>query len=114
MSKKLPLLRRLDVALAETSSDSEVDCIYGLLGRYVKDSKDVSRDEFYSNLDYRTLSVIENRRSVSIDDIVAGRNIAEFLKSSVNLPKPGTKGYRDKMIQAMNFEYERINEFYSI
>ena len=114
MVKKLPILRRLEVALAETDSMTEIDEVYGLLGRYCSElkCKKVTFDSFYEGMNHRTLSVIQNRRVVSLNDIERGKDIANYLNNTVSLPPKGEKGYRLKMLKVMEIEFKAFSEVY--
>ncbi len=113
MAKKLPLTRRLQIALGETSSNSEREVVFGLLHRYVasKIPRSLSADEFYGQINHTTFSVEDNRKEISEQDRVQGRKLADYLTESVNLPEQNSPGYRKKMLQSMKFEYGLLREY---
>lgn len=116
MAKKLPILRRLEVALAETTSITETEEVYGLLGVYCSkiECNGIDLDKFYEGMNHKTLSVIQNRRKVSSVDIENGKNLAKYLKNIVVLPERGEKGYRAKMLTAMKTEFNAFNNMYCL
>jgi len=113
MSKKVPLTKRLEVALSQTSSDVEKDKVYGLLAITGRDSLKKELEIFYGTLTHETLSLTYNRKPISKEDIFNGKRLAEYLSTAINLPQAGTtKDYRGKMIAAMNMEYEVLQRYF--
>ena len=113
MGKKVPLTRRLEIALSQTSSDFEKDKVYGLLAITGKNCLKEEQDLFYGTLTHETLSLTYNRKPINSNDIDEGRKLADYLKSSINLPESGnTKDYRGKMIAAMKIEYNVLRRYF--
>ena len=63
--KKVPLTKRLEVALTQTSSDIERDKVYGLLTIVAKDVLIEDQELFYGTLTHETLSLTYNRKTIS-------------------------------------------------
>lgn len=111
--KRVPLTKRLEVALTQTSSEIERDNVYGLLAKVAKDVLVEDQELFYGTLTHESLSLTYNRKSINFNDIQEGKNLAEYLKNSINLPQPGnTKDYRGKMISAMKVEYDVLRSYF--
>ncbi len=111
--KRVPLTKRLEVALTQTSSDSEKDTVYGLLAKVAKDVLSEDEELFYGTLTHQTLSLTYNRKPINSIEILEGKKLAEYLKSSINLPVPGnTQDYRGKMIKAMKVEYQVLRRYF--
>jgi len=111
--KKVPLTKRLEVALTQTSSDIERDKVYGLLTIVAKDVLIEDQELFYGTLTHETLSLTYNRKTITSKDIQEGKDLAEYLRNSINLPEPGnTKDYRGKMIGAMKVEYDVLKRYF--
>jgi len=113
MSKKVPLTKRLEVALTQTSSDSEKDKVYGLLYKTAKDVLNEDEPMFYGRLNHQSLSLVYNRKPISSEEIFLGKTLADYLNTSINLPQPGcSRDYRGKMIAAMQVEYRVLRDFF--
>ncbi len=111
--KKVPLTKRLEVALTQTSSDIERDKVYGLLAKVARDVLSEDQELFYGTLTHQTLSLMYNRKTINPEEILEGKKLAEYLKSSINLPEPGnTQDYRGKMIKAMKVEYHVLRGYF--
>ena len=82
--KKVPLTKRLEVALTQTSSDIERDKVYGLLTIVAKDVLIEDQELFYGTLTHETLSLTYNRKTITSKDIQEGKDLAEYLRNSIN------------------------------
>ena len=111
MAKKIPLLKRLELALTQTTSNSEKNEVYALLYKTAKNSISNDLDLFYGRVNHETLSISYNRKTIFEEEVEKGKKLAEILQSSVNLPISGNKDYRKKMISAMEVEYDVLRGF---
>ena len=113
MAKKLPLIRRLELALQECDSESSRKEVYGKLYKTAQEASTLKNsDLFYGRINQNSLSPSYNRKPISPEEIEYGRDLAHFLENSINLPERG-KGYREKMVRAMNVEFEKLVEYFS-
>ena len=115
MAKKIPLTRRLEIALGETSSNSEKDIVFGRLYKTAtKVGSAKSCDEFYGTVvTQNALDPIYNRKEVSNDEVRKGKELSNFLNNSIIIPQAGaTKDYRKKMKQAMEVEYNSLMRYF--
>ncbi len=112
--KAKPLLLRLNDALELTSSENEIKKVYDLLGRYTKKIKKYSKDEFYSNLNQKTLNAnyIEGEIYLNNEYLNNGQKISKILKNRISLPKAGTHNYKHNLIEIMDSEYKLIQKYY--
>lgn len=113
MAKKLPLLRRLELALLECDSETTRDTVYGKLYKIAKDSVSSKSDFFYGKLDQNSLSPVYNRKPISSQEVQNGKELANYLESRINLPESGKSKYREKMIHAMDIEFEKLKEYFT-
>ncbi|MFW6286094.1 MAG: hypothetical protein ACOC16_03145 [Nanoarchaeota archaeon] len=115
MGKELVVLRRLELALFETSSASEKNKVYALLSQYGRKIFEEKLDmkSFYSNLDSKTLSVIENQNlEINPEDVSNGRDLASFLNQKLSLPQKGQRSYGRKMRKLKEQEYNIIRQYF--
>ena len=113
MAKRLPLKKRLEIALTQTSSEWEKDKVYGLLAITARDVTIEPQDLFYGTLTHETLNLEYNRKPITPEDIQKGKQLADILFKSINLPQPSTtKDYRGKMIAAMDIEYKVLRRYF--
>ena len=114
MAKILPLVRRLEIALECTSSESEKEIVYGRLARFVNQEfpKSKNFEEFYGKLNNDTLSPSYNRKSFSKEEIQNGKKIKNFLEIAISSPEIGNKVYKKKLKQTCLEEYDLICDKY--
>ncbi len=113
MTKKLPLTKRLELALSQTTSEMERDNVYGLLAITAKNTLKYDLDLFYGKLTHESLNLSYNRKPISKENITVGKKLADYLTTSINLPQPGnSKDYRGKMIGAMGMEYTILRSYF--
>lgn len=114
MSKKLPLLRRLELALSANSSESEKNKIYGLTDLVAQKIITSPNEEFFygKELTHTSLSLNYNSKEILPENIQRGKKLAKILKSSISLPESQSKEYRKKMFGAMKYEFLTLKEFY--
>ena len=114
MAKKpFPLLKRLEVALGETSLGNQKNVVYHLLAEKVYEiSNNKELHEYYNQLNHMSLSPIHNKLSKFDDSLVViGKDLESYLKSNIHLPEPGRNDYLSKMKELREKEYQLLKEF---
>ena len=112
MAKKpFPLLKRINVALGETSSMHQRNVVYHLLTetleKFVPDE-----DKFYSNINHKTLSPIYNNDvRFSLRKTNLGLEIEYYLNSNLVLPEPRIKNYIEKMREVRSKEFKILKNY---
>ena len=114
MAKDLPVLRRLEIALAETSSATEKNKVYGLLSQLSqKIDCEKNSDSFYSSLDPNALSIIDNNNvEVNHEEMNLGRELANYMREQLTMPQKGQKGYGRKMKSLKRKEFKILREYF--
>ena len=116
-NKKLkPLLYRLEEALNCVTSDIENKKVYDLVGRYTKKATKYNRDEFYSNLNQKTINptYINGEIYLNKEYLNNGKKIISKLENQISLPQAGEKNYWQKLDEVIDSEYKIISKYYDI
>jgi len=105
-------LRRFEDTLMLYSTETEKDLQYGILyqvGLLVKNRQD--NTSFYG-ID---IAKFENwdGNPITLEDITNGKELAEYLRTTISLPTPSSKTYRKEMRKIVALEFQLLKEFFS-
>jgi hypothetical protein len=108
--KLIPLLKKVQITLDETSSDSEKSkvymCFYDFVINNILDFDDFELFYKYAksrNLDFANTILDKNKAKM-------GKNIIELLQTSIYIPLTKHKDYKKKINDVLRFEFEILKE----
>lgn len=113
--KKLkPLLLRLEETLNCISSEEDLDKVNFLIGKYTKNISRYNREEFYYNLNSKTINPesLPRETILNLEDIENGKRLVKRLKQFLSIPFYGTERYYHNLYEVMDTEYEIISKYY--
>jgi len=110
-----PLLSRLEEAFNCVTSDTQTKKIYDLVGRFTRKITRYSRDEFYSNLNQKTINptYISGEIYFNQEYFNNGKLIINKLENQISLPQAGERNYWQKLDEVIDNEYSIISKFYN-
>jgi len=111
MAKQKPLLSRLELALTQTSSDSEKEQIFGLSYIVATKATRLDQNHFYGKLNQNSLSLIQNRKEITSQIIDNGKKLYDYLQQNIILPQ-GPRISPKKLNSTIDAEFESLTRYF--